>query len=150
MRRFLATIVLLLLTSSPAFATEGLITVRSQFPVAETLDRFENAVRSAGMTVFARIDHAEGAQSVGLELAPSQLLVFGNPKVGTLLMQSNARIGQELPLRVLAWQDADGTVWLSYPDPEGLLQRFGIADRPKIRQKLTGALAGFADTAVKP
>jgi uncharacterized protein (DUF302 family) len=102
---------------------DGLITLASTFSVKESLDRLEADLKSKGITVFARIDHAAGAASVSMPLRPTELLIFGNPKSGTPLMQSNQTIGIDLPLKFLCWQDADGKVWLTFNDPEWLARR---------------------------
>jgi uncharacterized protein (DUF302 family) len=90
------------------------------------MNRFEAEVRARGMTVFAHIDHAAGATTVGLSLRPTELLVFGNAKAGTPLMQSIQTVGIDLPLKALVWQDASGTAWLSYNDPAFLARRHGV------------------------
>jgi uncharacterized protein (DUF302 family) len=105
----------------------GLITLPSAHGVKETIDRFARAATAKGMTVFARIDHAAGAKEVGLTLRPTELLIFGNAKVGTPLMQSQQTIAIDLPLKVLAWEDAPGKAWLSYNDPSWLAVRHGFA-----------------------
>ncbi len=140
----------LLLFGSAAQATDGLTTLQSAHGVSQTMDRVENAVREAGLAVFARIDHGEQAGSVGLPLRPTQLLIFGSPKVGTLLMQSNQRVGIDLPLKMLVWEDAEGQVWLGYLPAASLLDRYAIADRPKIQAKMTKLLAKLARAATRP
>jgi uncharacterized protein (DUF302 family) len=142
-------IALLLLGTAVAVA-DGLTTLKSAHNVPETMDRFENAARDAGLTVFARIDHGEQAGNAGLGLRPTQLLIFGSPKVGTHLMQSTQRIGIDLPLKVLVWEDGEGKVWLGYLPVAILLQRYAIADRPKIQTKMTGLLAKLARAATMP
>jgi uncharacterized protein (DUF302 family) len=107
-------------------ATDGLITLQSSFGPEETMNRLEAGVRAKGMTVFAHIDHAAGATAAGLSLPPTDLLIFGNAKAGTPLMQSVQTIGIDLPLKVLVWQDASGTTWLSCNDPGWLAKRHGI------------------------
>mgnify|MGYP002712068842 CR=1 FL=1 len=138
------------LLSLPAWAGDdrGLITLRSENSVPVTLDRFEQAVRAKGMTVFARVDHAAGAQGVGLSLPPMQVLIFGNPKIGTLLMQSAPTAGIDLPLKVLAWEDSEGVVWLAYNDPAYLAGRHAITDRAETVAKMQKALGIFAGKAV--
>src|SRR6516225_1827663 len=91
------------------------------------MDRLEAEIKAKGITVFARIDHAAGAAQAGLSLRPTEVLIFGNAKAGTPLMQSNQTIGIDLPLKALVWQDADGKVWLSYNAPSWLAQRHGLA-----------------------
>jgi uncharacterized protein (DUF302 family) len=107
-------------------ATEGLINVPSARPVAELTDRLEAALAAKGITVFARIDHAAGAAAVGMQLRPTTVLIFGNPKAGTPLMQTEQLIGLDLPLRILAWEDAEGRSWLAYHDLDWLIRYHGI------------------------
>ena len=106
-----------------SMSEDGLVTLASKFSVKETLDRLETDLKAKGITVFARIDHAAGAASVAMPLRPTKLLIFGNPKAGTPLMQSNQTIGIDLPLKVLGWEDAEGKVWLTYNDPSWLARR---------------------------
>ena len=107
-------------------ATEGLTTIRSERGPKDTMDRLEAEVKTRGMTVFARIDHAAGATAAGLSLLPTEVLIFGNAKGGTPLMQSAQTIGIDLPLKALVWQDATGDTFLSYNDPAWLAKRHGV------------------------
>jgi uncharacterized protein (DUF302 family) len=107
-------------------AVDGLLSVESHFDPRQTLERFEAEVKAKGLTVFARIDHAAGAATVGMPLRPTTVLIFGNPKGGTPLMQASQLVGIELPLRVLVWQDAAGKTWLSYVDPGNLAKRYAL------------------------
>ena len=125
---------------------EGLVTVRSQHGPEETMNRLGAAVRAKGMTVFAQIDHAAGAEAVGLPLRPTEVLVFGNARSGTPLMQSNQTMGIDLPLKVLVWQDEGGVTWLSYNDPDWLARRHGLDDQ--LRQ-LIGAMKGVITAVVE-
>src|SRR5712671_3293649 len=109
-----------------AMAAQGLTTLPSSHGPKDTMDRLEAAVKAKGMMVFARIDHTAGATAVGLSLRPTELLIFGNSKAGTPLMQSIQTIGLDLPLKALVWQDESGRTWLSYDDPAWLAQRHGI------------------------
>jgi uncharacterized protein (DUF302 family) len=148
MQRFLWLLVFSVLSVPLAAAADnGLITMKSPYSVDETLNRFEQAVKSKGMTVFARVDHAKGAAAVGKELRPTEVLIFGNPNIGTLLMQSNQTAGIDLPLKLLAWQDADGQVWIAYNDPVYLVQRHNITDRDPVVEKMRNTLSNFATTA---
>jgi uncharacterized protein (DUF302 family) len=104
----------------------GLTTIASAYSVAETIDRVVAAITPLGMNVFARIDHAAGAATVGMPLRPTQLLLFGNPKGGTPLMQDQQTAGIDLPLKALAWEDAGGKVWLSYDEAAWIAQRHGL------------------------
>jgi uncharacterized protein (DUF302 family) len=107
-------------------AADGLITTPSSFGAKETLDRLEGEIRARGMTVFARIDHAAGAEGVGLPLRPTEVVIFGNARGGTPLMQANQAIGLDLPLKALVFEDAAGRAWLAYNDPRWLAERHGI------------------------
>lgn len=126
--------------------TDGLTTIPSAHGPKATVDRLEAAVKAKGMTVFARIDHAAGAAQAGLALRPTELLVFGNAKGGTPLMQANQTIGLDLPLQALVWQDALGNTWLSYNDPAWLAARHHI-DAGKVVEALTHALGAVAAAA---
>jgi uncharacterized protein (DUF302 family) len=106
---------------------DGLTTVPSAFGPKETMDRLETLITARGMTVFARVDHAAGAASVGLPLGPTELLIFGSAKAGTPLMQADQAIGIDLPLKALVYQDADGKVWVAYNNPGWLAQRHGLS-----------------------
>ncbi|MBY6058297.1 DUF302 domain-containing protein [Leisingera daeponensis] len=138
---------LALATALPAAAE--LVTVQSQKPVGETMDALEAAVEGAGATVFARVDHAAGAQNAALELSPSQLLIFGNPKLGTPAMQADMRAGLFLPLKVLAYEDADGQVWLTYEDPAEMLSGLEIPADAEFVAKMQGALGKLTAAAVQ-
>jgi uncharacterized protein (DUF302 family) len=132
-------------------AADGLITIKSAFGPEETMKRLEAEVRAKGMTVFARVDHAAGAAAVGLPLRPTDLLIFGNAKGGTPLMQSVQTIGIDLPLKVLVWQDPSGTTWLSYNDPAWLTHRHGVGEEAKpVVNALTAALNALAAKATTP
>ena len=128
-------------------AVDGLATLRSAHDVVETLGRLEAALASRGIHVFARIDHAAGAREVGLPLRPTVALLFGNPRAGTPLMQSNQTVGIDLPLRALVWEDDAGQCWLAYDLPEYLAARHGIADRAETVASLAAALASLARAA---
>jgi uncharacterized protein (DUF302 family) len=106
----------------------GLVHLKSPYPVPETLKRLESVLHARNLTVFARIDHGGEAEKVGLTMHPTQLIIFGSPKAGTPLMVASPTLAIDLPLKALAWEDADGQVWLSYNDPYYLKQRHGIPD----------------------
>jgi uncharacterized protein (DUF302 family) len=128
--------------------SNGLITIASKHSVKETLDRLETALKAAGITIFARVDHSGGAESVGMPLRPTELLIFGNPKGGTPLMQANQTIGLDLPLRVLAWEDAEGKVHLTYNDIDWLATRYGLdAATGTAREGLAKLLVKFTTEA---
>jgi uncharacterized protein (DUF302 family) len=126
----------------------GLTTIRSGKPVKATIDRLEADLKAAGVTVFARINHAAGAIAVGMPLRPTELLIFGNPRAGTPLMQANQTIGIDLPLKVLAWEDAEGQVWVTYNDPAWLAARHGLGEEvAEAVRGLTAALTSLAQAA---
>jgi len=106
---------------------EGMTILASRHPPAETVDRVVAAVAARGMAVMARIDHAAAAAKVGLELRPTVVLMFGNPAVGTPLMQAKQTIGIDLPLKILVWQDAEGKTWLGYNEPHWIVTRHAAA-----------------------
>jgi uncharacterized protein (DUF302 family) len=124
----------------------GLTTRASRFDPAETMDRLEKAVLAKGMTVFARIDHAAGAQAVGLALRPTALLIFGNARGGTLPMQTAQTLGIDLPLKALVWQDEAGQTWISTNEPVWLAERHGAGAAPAIAA-MTAALQAVAEEA---
>lgn len=130
-----------------AIPQNGMVVSKSANSVGATLDRLEAIVKDKGFTVFARIDHAAGALETGQSLRPTQLLIFGNPKVGTALMSSRQSAGLDLPIRVAAWQDADGQVWIGYDAPAHLAERHGIEDRDEVVKTMTGALANLTSAA---
>ncbi len=150
MKRQLAWTAALLMLSGLAGAAEGLVTVASAHSVQETADRLVSVLKKKGMKVFARIDHAAGAASVGRRLRPTQLVIFGNPKVGAPLMQCAQSVAIDLPQKALITQDAQGRVWLSYNDPAYLRQRHHIEGCKPVLAKVSGALAKFARAATRP
>lgn len=116
---------------------KGWFTSRSHYSVRETLQRLESVLHAHGLTVFSRVDHSGEAEKVGLKIPPTQLLIFGSPKAGTPLMVASPTLAIDLPLKALAWEDADGTIWLSFNDPEYLKQRHNVPD--DLITNITGA-----------
>jgi uncharacterized protein (DUF302 family) len=103
------------------------------------------------MTVFAKIDHAAGAADVGLPLRPTTVVIFGNPKGGTLVMQSAQTSGIDLPLKALIWQDAAGATWLSYNDPDWIAKRHGLHHEAEVSIKaMSDALHAVVSAATRP
>jgi uncharacterized protein (DUF302 family) len=150
MRQILYTITALFLLTSLAYADNGIISVKSSHAVKATADRLENTLKQKGMTVFARINHAAGAQKVGQKLRPTELIVFGNPKVGTPLMQCRQTTAIDLPQKALIWEDEEGQVWLSYNNPNYLVERHGITGCAEVVKKIEKALSNFAKAATMP
>jgi uncharacterized protein (DUF302 family) len=125
----------------------GLTTIASDFGPKETMDRLVAAVTARGLTVFARIDHAVGAAEVELPLRPTELLIFGNARGGTPLMQAAQTIGIDLPLKALVFEDESGRTWLSYNDPSWLAERHGLRQTQDVTDALAGVLSRVARAA---
>lgn len=134
-------------TALPVWAAEMIDKV-SPHSVTITMDRLTAAVEAAGATVFARVDHAAGAAKVDMELRPTELLIFGNPKLGTPAMQDGQTAGLDLPLRVLAYADGEGVVHVTYQDPAGLAEAHGLPGDAKYIQMMTGALDKLTSKAI--
>jgi uncharacterized protein (DUF302 family) len=129
----------------------GLMTVPSRHDVKVTVDRLEAAAKAKGLAIFARIDHAAGARTASLTLRPTELLIFGNAKGGTPLMQLRQTIGIDLPLKALAWEDAAGNTWLSYNEPAWLASRHGLTGQADNSVKaLADAIEALAKGAARP
>lgn len=147
MKTIILAFTIAIITSFPVLAAEGTINVLSSFSVAETADRLENILKEKGMTVFNRIHHSQAAGKVGIELRDTELIIFGNPKVGSPLMQCNQTVAIDLPQKGLIWQDDDAKVWISYNDPQYLQKRHGIAGCQEVLAKIEKALAAFSKAA---
>lgn len=147
MIRTLAFAGLLGLAAATSAWAEDMIKKTSPHSVSETIDRLQAAVEGAGATVFARIDHAAGAANVEMELRPTQMLMFGNPKLGTPAMLDGQTAGLDLPLRVLAYEDDAGTVHIAYHNPASLAANHGLPGDAKYIQMMTGALDKLTSAA---
>lgn len=132
---------------SVASAADGLIAIKSPHSAKETMSRLEKIVKERGLHVFAHVDHAAGAATVGMKLRPTDLLIFGNPKGGTPLMECAQTAGIDLPLKALVWEDASAQVWIGYNDPAFLAKRHGAPDCPAVKN-LQKALAGLVEAAI--
>ena len=127
---------------------DGLVTVDSPLDAAATLHWLETTLAAKGVTIFAKIDHAAGAQAVGLPLGPTTVVIFGNAQAGTKLMQIDQRMGIELPLRMLVWTGADGKTHVSYNDPAWIAARYGITpETAPVLTAMQGMMKGLADGA---
>jgi uncharacterized protein (DUF302 family) len=126
---------------------DGLISIPSSVGLKQTIDRLETELKAKGLTIFARIDHAAGAAQAGLLLRPTKLLIFGNAKAGTPLMEANQEGGIDLPLKPLVWEDSRGKTWLSYNDPRWLAKRHGLG--PDMDQAINAMAAGVSAIAKK-
>ena len=123
---------------------EGFTTIASGFGPKETMDRLEAEIRAQGLAVFARIDHAAGAAEVGLPLRPTELIIFGNARGGTPLMQSVQTVGIDLPLKVIVWEDTAGKTWISYNEPIWIAQRHSVANAEPVVSKMAAALSAMS------
>jgi len=149
MRRMLPTLCLIALAAAPsAWAGDTLVTKKSPHTVATTLDRLEAALKKKGIAIAARWRHSAAAKKAGMSLRPTELLIFGNPKLGTPLMQSNQQIGLALPMKVLAYEDDKGQVWVAYTAPAALAAAYGITDRDEVVKQMTGALDKLTNQAI--
>lgn len=148
MKRIMTFITLITLIPAMSIAGEnGLVNKKSQFSVKETLDRLENVLRKKGITIVTRWSHDAGATKAGIPLRPTELLIFGNPKMGSHFFTSQQTAGIDLPMKALAWKDKKGQVWLTYNEPSYIANRHGINDRPEIVKKMTGALNNLTNAA---
>ncbi len=150
MRTVCIALILIVAFTLPVFADTGLTNVKSSHDVKTTADRLEAVLKEKGMTVFLRVNHSEGARNVGKQLRLTELVIFGNPKVGAPLMQCGQTIGIDLPQKALIWQDENGQVWLTYNDPRYLAKRHGIDGCQPVLDKVQNALKNFAKAATQP
>jgi len=137
-----------MLAPSVSMAEDGMISKKSPHSVKVTLDRLEKVLRKKGITIVTRWSHDAGAKKVGIALRPTELLIFGNPKLGSHFFTSKQTAGIDLPMKALAWKDEKGQVWLTYNDPAYVANRHGINDRDKIKNKMTGALNKLTNVAI--
>ncbi len=137
-------------SSATADEVTGLVTVESAYSVDETMNNLEAAIKEQGLIVVVRIDHAANAEGAELELRPTQLLIFGNPELGTQLMQAEQSVGIDLPQKFLAWEAEDGTVFLSWNDPSLLAERHGIEGLDDVLDRMSMALMMLAEGATAP
>jgi len=138
------------LIAVPMAKADDMIVKKSSHSVKVTLDRLETALKEKGIAMVARWDHAGAAKGVGMSLRPMEVLIFGNPKLGTPLMQSNPHTGIDLPLKVLAWEDDQGQVWVGYTKAETLAARYEIRNQDEVVKKMAAALDGLTDQAIHP
>ena len=152
LRTLLLTITLFFSATISVSASEGMITKPSPYQAVATLDRLEAALKKRGFIIFARLDHEAAAESVGLKMPYSTVLVFGNPRLGTQNFIKHPPLAIDLPLKALVWEDADGMVWLSYNSSHYLTTiygRHGALRNPEAITRLESALAAASDAAVQ-
>lgn len=148
MKKWISLSIVLLLCSVSASASENLVRQQSQFSVEETANRFERIAKSKGLSVFARINHQKNASSVNMDLRPTELIIFGNPKVGTPLMLCAQEVAIDLPQKVLVTEDENKQVWLTYNDPYYLKNRHHIKNCDAVLNKVSTVLRGLSAAAV--
>ena len=137
-------------TSGATAAGDGLISKESAYSVTETADRLERQLKAQGLRVFIRVDHAEGANGAGIELRPTTLLLFGNPRVGAPLMACSQTAAIDLPQKALIYKADDGRVWLTYNDPRWVAQRHSIQGCDSVIIRIADALDSLSGLATAP
>ncbi|GAB4176409.1 MAG: DUF302 domain-containing protein [Geothermobacteraceae bacterium] len=151
MKTFFWFVMILMLSTAMAFGADGLVTMKSPYSAQVTMERLESVVKEKELTIFARIDHAKGAEKIGKTLRPTEVILFGNPQGGTPFMECVQTVGIDLPLKVLVWEDASGQVWLGYNDPGYLAQRHGTSTNEcVVVGNLSKALANIAGRVTGP
>lgn len=128
----------------------GLIIKSSPYSVSVSLDRLEAILKEKGITIFARVDHTAGARANYIPLRPTELLIFGNPKLGSHFFTARQTAGIDLPMKVLAWEDEKGHVWLAYNDPVYIIKRHDIEKRDDVAEKMRAALDEITNAVISP
>jgi len=149
MHKFIALLLCLFITSPTIVLAgdDGMISKKSKYSVSATIDKLEKVLKSKGITIAVRWKHSDRANKVNIPLRSTELLIFGNPKLGSHMFTSNQTAGIDLPMKALAWKDESGVVWLTYNDPAYIARRHKISDRDHIVKKMTGALNNFTNIA---
>ena len=158
MRLSMITAISVLLIASISFLScapsvdrgDGMIKMKSQHSVKQTADRLESLVKEKGLTLFIRINHTENAKNVGKDLRATELLIFGNPNIGTPLMNCKQSVAIDLPQKALIWEDEAGQVWIAYNDPQYLVERHNITGCDEVVGKIKQALASLTNAAAGP
>ena len=149
MKKIISLLALSFFASGYANATESLISIESQHSAKQTADKFASIVEKKGLTLFARIDHQKNATGANLALRETEVIIFGNPKVGTPVMQCSQQAAIDFPQKVLVWTDAENKTWLSYNNPEYIKERHNIQGCDKILTKIAGVLNALTNAASK-
>ena len=147
--RILVAMIAAMLLVSPVSA-QALKVRETTASVKDATDRLVAAIEGKGLKVAARVDHAAGAKTAGMEMPPTEVVIFGNPKLGTALMQANPQIGVDLPLKIVVWEAAPGKTMIGYTAPDALKARFDIKDKDALFAAMGQALEGFAAAAAGP
>jgi len=149
MKKFIPFIFLPLFFANNAQATESVISVESHHNAKETADKFVSVLEQKGLTLFTRIDHQKNAAGVDLKIRETEVIIFGNPKVGTPLIQCNQLAAIDLPQKVLVWTDSDNKVWLTYNNPEYLKERHDLKGCDETVMKISQVLGGLTKVAAQ-
>jgi len=149
MKQLFFTLLFVFLVAPPTIAADGMINVPSSFNVEVTADRLESILKGKGMTIFNRVKHSESASNVGIELRTTELIIFGNPKVGSPLMKCQQTIAIDLPQKALIWEDDNAKVWVSYNDPGYLKTRHNVTGCEEVISKVKKALSGITKAATQ-
>jgi uncharacterized protein (DUF302 family) len=147
MKKVILIALAIVIIAFPVAASDGMVNVQSTFNVEETADRMVSILKEKGMTVFNRIKHSAAAAEVGIELRNTELILFGNPKVGSPLMKCQQSAAIDLPQKALIWEDDQAKVWISYNDPRYLKKRHNITGCEEVISKIETALAGISESA---
>ncbi len=148
MMRILLMGLITMLSTAVTAADNTFISKKSPYPVAQTMDRLEGALKEKGIAIVARVNHAAGAKQVAMEMRDTELLIFANPKLGSLLMLENQIVAIDLPMKAIAWKDDKDQVWLGYNDPAALAKQRNLKDQDETLNKMRGALDNFTNTAI--
>jgi len=146
-RIYTSALTIILFISCEAYAQNGFQRIKSNHSVEATVTKLKNVLTAKGMTIFSAIDHQQGAINAGLDLRPTVLVIFGNPRVGTKLMLCDQRIGLALPLKMLIWQNDAGETWLGYWEPSNLKKEYNLDSCTETLEKVKNAMSNFAKTA---
>ncbi len=148
MRCTLMTILLTLGLISTMTAEAALISKKSPHSVAATMDKIEATLKAKEVWVVARVNHAAAARKVGMDMRDTELVIFGNPKLGTPLMVNQQSTAMDLPMKILVWKDDKGQVWVGYNDPQELVKVHGLTGQDEIIKKMQGALENFSNAGI--
>ena len=150
MKNHLGKALLVVCLAIPAFASASdIVKKASAHSVKETMDKFEKIIKSKGLGVFVRVDHKKNAESVDMKMNDAEVIIFGNPKGGTVLMNNDISVSLDLPLRVAVYKDNDGKVWISYHNPQSVKDNYKITNGTKVLDKVEGALDKLTSAAAK-
>ena len=145
--RYVYSLIASIVLCGPAAAQALKVVESKSASVSETVERLVKAIESKGLKITARVDHAAGAKAAGLDMPPTEVVMFGNPKLGTPLMLANPELAVDLPLKIVVWQAPSGKVMIGYTTPEALRARFDVRDKDPSFKAMGDALQAFAAAA---